>query len=71
MQAVKENAKALIAFLTAFGTWGATAAPNGIDTAEWFGLTGPFVAGLTVWAVANAPSSDQLRELANWKRRKS
>lgn len=67
MQAIKENAKALIAFLTALGTWGATAAPDGIDSAELFGLCGVAVAGLTVWAVTNAPSAESLRQLSAWK----
>lgn len=67
IQKVKENAKALIAFLTALGTWGATASADGIQAQEWWGLTGVFVAGLTVWAVSNAPSAEQLEELEAWK----
>lgn len=68
MHVIKENAKALIALLTALGTWGATAsAEEGISGQEWFGLCGVLVAGLAVWAVSNAPSEAQLEELAAWK----
>lgn len=48
-------AKALIATLTALGTWGATALADGHLTAvEAFGLCGVAVAGLAVWAIPNA-----------------
>lgn len=48
-------AKALIAFLTALGTWGATAfADNGLTAVEAFGLTGVIVAALLVYTVPNA-----------------
>ncbi len=48
--------KALVATLTALGTWGATAlADNGIDGVEAFGLCGVLVAGLLVWSVPNTP----------------
>lgn len=67
MQVIKENAKALIAFLTALGTWGATASADGIQAQEWWGLCGVFIAGLAVWATTNAPSAGQLEELEAWK----
>jgi hypothetical protein len=67
-QFMLENAKALIAWLTAFGTWGGTSlADDGIEAAEWFGLTGVFVTALAVWLTTNAPSDEQLKELAEWK----
>lgn len=48
-------AKALIAFLTALGTWGATAfADNGLTIVEAFGLTGVLVAGILVYTIPNA-----------------
>lgn len=48
-------AKALIAFLTALGTWGATAfADNGLTAVEAFGLCGVVVAGLLVYTIPNA-----------------
>lgn len=50
---MKSIAKALIAFLTALGTWGATAAPDGYTQEELWGLCGVAVAGLAVWATPN------------------
>lgn len=48
-------AKALIAFLTALGTWGATAfADNGLTAVEAFGLCGVLVAGIMVYTIPNA-----------------
>ena len=52
---IRENAKALIALLTALGTWGATASADGIyDQQELWSLTGVAVTALSVWAVPNA-----------------
>ena len=63
-----QNAKALIAFLTALATWGGTAlADDGISGVEWVGLTGPFIVALGVWLTTNAPTEQQLSELAAWK----
>jgi hypothetical protein len=57
-------AKAIIATLTALGTWGATAfADNGLTTLEAFGLCGVVVAGLTVYAYPNgAPEGDHFAD---------
>ena len=50
-------AKAIIAFLGALGTWGATAfADNGLNAVEAFGRCGVLVAAVTVWAVPNQPA---------------
>lgn len=49
----REYAKAIIAFLTALGTWGATAAPDGYSQEEMWGLALVIVAGLTVFAYPN------------------
>jgi len=47
-------AKALVATLTALGTWGATAlVDGGVSPVEWFGLCGVVTAGLVTWAVPN------------------
>ena len=47
-------AKAIVAVLTAFGTWGFTAFEDNVVTGqEWFGLTGVVVAGLAVYVVPN------------------
>lgn len=56
-------AKALIASLTALGTWGGTAlADDHVTGVEWFGLTGVVVAGLAVYATKNAaPLRDEGR----------
>lgn len=51
---MKEAAKALIATLTALGTWGATAAADGnYDQVELWGLCGVAVVGLGVYATPN------------------
>ena len=48
-------AKALMAFLTALGTWGATAfADSGLNAVEAFGLCGVFAAAVIVYAVPNS-----------------
>lgn len=50
-------AKAIIAFLTALGAWGATAYADGhIAGPEWFGLCGVGVVTVGVWLVPNQPS---------------
>lgn len=67
MKTVKENAKAVIAFFTSLGTWGAAAMPEGIEGAEWFGLCGVVVATFSVWVVENQPTADQLERLSEWK----
>lgn len=51
----QQFAKAIIAFLTALGTWGVTAAPDGYQQAEMWGLCGVIVAGLSVFAYPNKP----------------
>lgn len=59
-------AKAVIAFLSALGTWGATAlASDGITGAEWFGLCGVVVAGLAVYAIPNQPADGEAGQV-NW-----
>lgn len=46
--------KAYVAFLTALGTWGATAyADNGLTIVEVFGLCGVLIAPALVWYVPN------------------
>lgn len=40
--------KALAALLGAISTWGVTAAPDGVDSVEWFGLLGVLGTGLLV-----------------------
>lgn len=46
--------KAIVAFLTALGTWGATALiDERIDGGEWFGIIGAVVAGLAVYQAKN------------------
>lgn len=53
-------AKAIAAFFTALGTWGATAlADNGIAGAEWFGLCGVIVATVAVFQIPNQPPTDE------------
>jgi len=48
--------KCIVAFLTALGTWGATAFADGrLNAVEAFGLTGVFVAGFAVYQVTNTP----------------
>lgn len=64
LSTLKENAKSVIASMTALSAWGTTAAAeNGITGAEWFGLLGVPVAGLTVWAATNAPTEHELTDL--------
>lgn len=49
--------KAVAAFFTSLGTWGATAfADNGLTAVEAFGLCGVVVATLAVLQVTNTPS---------------
>lgn len=49
--------KAIVAFFTALGTWGATAFADGhLDAVEAFGLCGVVVATTLVWAVKNSRS---------------
>lgn len=68
MRTIKENAKAVVAFFTSLGTWGATAmADNRIDGVEAFGLCGVFVATFSVWIVSNAPTEQELQQLEDWK----
>lgn len=46
--------KAVMAFFTALGTWGATAfADNGLTAVEAFGLCGVIVAALAVYQFPN------------------
>lgn len=46
--------KAIIAFFTALGTWGATALADGtLNAVEAFGLCGVVVAALTVYQFPN------------------
>ena len=48
-------AKSIIAFLTALGTWGVTAAPDGYSQIELWGLLGVLVAAAAVFQVPNTP----------------
>lgn len=53
---MQKFAKAIVAALTALGTWGGTAlADETIQGAEWFGLTGVAVAFFAVYAISNEP----------------
>lgn len=55
---MKRITKAIIASLTALGTWGTTAMADGqVDGVEAFGLCGVVVAGLAVWAGSNEPGT--------------
>ena len=46
--------KAIVAFFTALGTWGATALADGsLDPVEWFGICGVIVATAGVFQVEN------------------
>lgn len=54
-------AKALAALLTALAAWGATAAPDGYQSAELWGLAAVAAAGLTVYAVPNRPPRGRRR----------
>jgi len=52
---MSQIAKAVVAFFTALGTWGATALADGhLDPVEWFGLCGVIVVTAGVWAVPNS-----------------
>lgn len=52
-------AKAIAAFFTTLGTWGATALADGkVSGPEWFGLCGVVVATAAVWQVTNTPVAD-------------
>jgi len=50
---VKHYMKAILAGLGAVGTWGATAASDGFQTTEWFGLITAVVTAITVYLVPN------------------
>jgi hypothetical protein len=53
---VSQYAKAVMAFFTALGTWGATAfADNGLTVVEAFGLCGVIVTTVGVFAIPNLP----------------
>lgn len=55
--------KAIIAFFTALGTWGATALADGqLNAVEAFGLCGVVVAGLTVYSFPNADTINVNRD---------
>lgn len=45
--------KSIAALLGAVGTWGTTAAQDGITQAEWFGLLIALGTALGVWALPN------------------
>lgn len=54
-------AKAIIAFFTSLGAWGATAGLDGVyDQVELWGLTGPLVVTLGVYFFPNTPPSGKL-----------
>lgn len=54
---MSQYAKAIMAFFTALGTWGATAfADNGLTIVEAFGLCGVIVTTVGVFAIPNAPA---------------
>lgn len=55
-------AKAIVAFVMSISAWGVTAAPGGIDGAEWFGLMGALGATAGVYAVPNTPPAGKLRD---------
>lgn len=51
---MNKYAKAIMAFFTSLGTWGATAfADNGLTAVEAFGLCGVIVVTVGVFAVPN------------------
>lgn len=55
--------KAIVAFLTSLGTWGATSfADNGVSSVEWFALLGVAVATYAVYAVPNTPPPGEPRD---------
>lgn len=56
-------AKAIVAFFTALGTWGATAFADGaVDGAEWFGLCGVAVATFGVFQIPNTPPAGEFAD---------
>lgn len=55
-------AKALVALFTALGTWGMTAASEGYDQVELWGLCGVAVTFLSVFAIPNTPPAGQPRD---------
>lgn len=58
-------AKAIIATLTALGTWGTTVFADGeLNAIETFGLTGVVVSGLLVYAYPNADTINVNRDEA-------
>lgn len=62
-QQMQQVAKALVALLTALGTWGVTAAPDGYTQEELWGLCGVAVAAISVWAIPNrAPLSQESKD---------
>lgn len=52
-------AKSIAALIGAVGTWGATAAQDGINSVEWFGLLTALGTVLAVWGVPNTPPAGQ------------
>ena len=54
----QEYRKAIAALLLAIGTWVTTAAPDGIDGAEWGGLLVALATGLGVAQISNAPGDE-------------
>ncbi len=51
-------AKAIAGLLGGVSVWGATAAPDGIDGAEWFGLLAVLGTAVAVFAVPNTPARE-------------
>lgn len=58
LAALPRYRKSLAALLLAIGTWGVTAAPNGISAVECFGLLVALGTGLGVRQVANARTQE-------------
>lgn len=58
MDWAKSVAKAIAALLGAVGTWGMTAASDGIQSIEWFGLLVALGTVVAVWAIPNEPLSN-------------
>ena len=54
--------KSIAAALTGIATWGITAQPDGIDSAEWWGLFGVLVGAFLVWLVPNEPEHVDIAE---------
>ena len=46
-------AKAISCFLGTISTWGVTAAPDGIQAVEWWGLLGVIASTFAVYAYPN------------------